>query len=296
MQFAPFSFLSPQQALGPAITNPNEIADLTFWVDFSDTDFLEIINTGSADYVNKIFSKVSGSTSHTLNPIGVNNTSNFGGPGPAWMLVTSSLSKPSLNCGKIVQRPTTYWATNWNGTSNDAIVQGPKTNTTSYPDGMTFMVLNRTYNDNLGYLIARFNGSTDKGAFFTENRTGGSYPPKTPQLTIGSYDFGGGIDYFDGSNNDANLILTRENNGVTRTLFLGNTQVGTDSGNDTQNRTHRQFNSLGRYSNGSTTSTAAEHPPIDTYYCEVIQYNRVLTSEERTKVWNYLSNKWNISL
>lgn len=288
MQFAPFSFFGQQ---GDRINNPNEIADLTFWVDFSDSNFYAL----SGSNITEAYNRVDNTQQFRLLPYGIVN------PGAVlqYLQLTPSLSNSSLNSARVTSYPTSYYSDIWvTGTPvMSKLVQGPKTNTTSYPDGMTFMVLNRSYVDRLGYYIARFNGSVDRGAFFSENRTTPpNNPPKTPQLTIGTYDQNSGIIYFDGSNNDANVILTRENNGATRTIFLGDTQVASDSGNDTQTAVMRQFNALGKYYQGSTSFVQDEHPPIDTYYCEVIQYNRVLTTEERTKVWNYLSQKWNVSL
>ena len=56
----------------------------------------------------------------------------------------------------------------------------------------------------------------------------------------------------------------------------------------------RQFHNVGRY--GVVVSSNTEQPPIGTMYCELIQYNRVLTADERKQVNTYLSNKWNITL
>lgn len=288
MQFAPFSFFGSQLK----INNPNEISDLTFWVDFSDSNFYAL----SGSNITAAYNRVGDVQQFQLLPYGIVN------PGAVlqYLQLTSSLSNPNLNCARVATYPTSYYSDIYvTGTPvMSKLVQGPKTNTTSYPDGMTFMVLNRgTYEDKLGYYLARFNGSVDRGAFFSENRTGGSYPPKTPQLTIGTYDQNSGIQYFDGSNNTANCILTRENNQAARTIFLGSNQVATNpTGNDTQTAVLRQFNALGKYYQGSQSFVTDEHPPINSYYCEVIQYNRVLTTEERTKVWNYLSQKWNVSL
>lgn len=283
MQFTPFSFYGQTTGVAP-ITSPLEITDCQFWLDFSNTSSYMTISGSLITSISSSF--ISSAIDLTTGLTRVNNNFNY-------YKLTSSLSQPSLNCGLVTAYPTAYTSNQYGVPSNDYIVQGPKTNSTSYPDGTTFMVLNRTYEDQLGYLMCRWTGTVDKGVLFTENRTGGSYPPKTPQLTIGSYDFGGGVDYFDGSNNDANLILTRENSGATRTLYLGDTQVSTDSGNDTQDRTTRQFYHLGRY---GTSLGSTEHTPIGTYYCELVQYNRVLTATEKQKVWNYLSNKWNIAL
>lgn len=281
MNFAPFAFQN-QIISGTIPFSPTDIPDLTFWVDFNDTSKMNltgnIINSVTSSFVS---SSVSVNT--YLQPI--TNSNKY--------ILTGSLSQPSLNCALIVSQSTTYGSTAWNGGSNDQIVQGPKTDTTSYPDGYTFYVLNRTYTNQLGYLLTRFNGSTDRGSFYTENRPS----PGSPQLDIGTYDFGVSSPQAQmfGTTGQANVILTRENNGANRTIWNGSTQKATNSGgNDTQNRTFRQFHNIGRY--GTSLSSNAEQPPIGTYYCELIQYNRVLTSDERTQVWNYLSNKWNISL
>jgi hypothetical protein len=209
------------------------------------------------------------------------------------LVLTGSLSQPSLNCGMVVNTSTTYGATNWNTANNDIIVQGPKTNTNSYPDGETFFVINRSVNTNqLGYILTRFNGSTDRGAMFSENRVA-----RTPWQQFGAYDFGVGaptLQYFE-TTGSANQILSRVNNGTVRTIYRGSTQIATNAnGNDVQNRQFRQFHNIGRY--GTLVGSNAEQPPIGTMYCELIQYNRVLTTDERNSVWNYLSNKWNITL
>lgn len=280
MNFAPFAFQNQVMGSVPAFY-PTDISDLTFWLDFSDASKMNV----SSNLINSItssFVSASGSLTTSLTPKGSCNK----------LKLTGSLSQPSLNCGVVISANSTYGATNWNTADNTNIVQGPKTNTTSYPDGMTFMVLNRTYSNELGYLLTRFDGSTDRGAFFTENRPS----PGSPQLEIGTYDFGVSapqIQLF-GTTASGSVILTRENNGANRAIYRGSTYVtANSSGNDTQIRTMRQFHNLGRF---GATCIPDTQPPLGTYYCELIQYNRVLTSGERTQVWNYLSNKWNIPL
>jgi hypothetical protein len=46
---------------------------------------------------------------------------------------------------------------------------------------------------------------------------------------------------------------------------------------------------------GSPTGTG-DTTPVNTQYCEIIIYNRVLNSTELNQVWDYLSDKWSISL
>jgi len=273
--FTPFAYLKNKVAT----FSPNNIANLTFWVDFSNPDFY----TTSGGEITSITSKVGGSTSHTLNP-----QAPSGGGSTVRYSVVASLSNPSLNAARVTAMPTQYLATSYNTTDDNAIVQGPKTNTTSFPDGMTFFVYNKEAVDKLGYLIARFNGSTDRGVLFAENRIG-----IAPYQPTGVYDFGvtaPQIQYYN-DNRMQNVLLVRENNGASRRAFTSNTLVAANAnGNDTQNRTFRQFHTLGRYG----TNSIAEAIPIGTHLCEVIQYNRVLTDVERNQVITYLSNKWNI--
>lgn len=281
MIFAPFAF-QQQVSMAPPAFVPTDIGDLTFWIDFNDATKMNV-SSGVINSITSSFVSASVSLQTNLAPIGGSNK---------WV-VTGSLSEPSLNCALVISQSTTYGATNWNTTNNDIIVQGPKTNTTSYPDGETFFVINRSVNTNqLGYVLTRFNGSTDRGAMFSENRVA-----RTPWQQFGAYDFGVSapqLQYFE-TTGSANQILSRVNNGAVRTIYRGSTQIATNSGgNDTQNRTFRQFHNVGRY--GTSLSSNAEQPPIGTMYCELIQYNRVLTTDERNDVWNYLSNKWNITL
>jgi hypothetical protein len=261
--------------------NPNDLANLTFWVDFSNTDFYTL----SGAEITSITSKVSGVTSHTLNP-----SAPSGGGSTVRFSLVASLSNPSLNAARVTAMPTQYSATSWDTADDSAIVQGPKTNTTSHPDGMTFFVYNKEAVDKLGYLISRFNGATDRGVLFAENRIG-----ITPFQPTGIYDFGAGADavqYFDDTN-FRDIIAVRENNGATRRAFRGRTLTATNAtGNDTQNRTFRQFHNLGRYG----TNSVAEAMPIGTHLCEIIQYNRVLSEFERNEVVAYLANKWCITI
>jgi hypothetical protein len=281
MNFAPFAFQNQVVSAVPAFL-PTDISDLTFWIDFNDATKMNV-TSGVINSITSSFVSASGSLQTNLAPIGGSNK---------WV-VTGSLSQPSLNTALVISQSTTYGATNWNTANNDIIVQGPKTNTTSYPNGETFFVINRSVNTNqLGYILTRFDGSTDRGAMFSENRVA-----RTPWQQIGAYDFGVSapqLQYFE-TTGSANQILSRVNNGAARTIYRGSTQIATNSsGNDTQNRTFRQFHNVGRY--GTSLGSNAEQPPIGTMYAELIQYNRVLTTDERNSVWNYLSNKWNITL
>jgi hypothetical protein len=282
MNFAPFAFQN--QTVSTSSFLPTDINDLTFWVDFNNTSKMNLSGT-TINSVTSSFVSASGSLQTNIAPRTSSNK----------LVLTGSLSQPSLNCAMVISGSTTYGATNWNTANNDIIVQGPKTNTTSYPDGETFFVINRSVNTNqLGYILTRFNNvnSTDKGTMFSDNRVA-----RTPWQQIGTYDFGVGaptLQYFE-TTGSANQILSRVNNGAVRTIYRGSTQIATNAnGNDTQNRTTRQFHNIGRY--GINVPNNTEQPPIGTMYCELIQYNRVLTSDERTSVWNYLSNKWNITL
>lgn len=280
MNFAPFSFLNAQRG-GYDPNTPNTISDLTFWVDFSDTDFYQL----SGSLITGITSSVNNTPTHYLSSF-----STVGGSG-SYFEMTQSLSNPSLNSAKVNFRPTAYYATNWNvlpPTGNDAIVVGPKTDTTSYPDSTEFYVYNRGTISTAGYLGARFN-NTDRGVLYGLS-TG------TPQKDIISYDFNSPAYLYYGTTNTSNTILTRVNDSATATLYNGSTQTASGSKNDQQNFKHRQFNSIGVYYNGASISSATDTTPVNTQFCEIIIYNRVLSSTERTQVWNYLSNKWNISL
>jgi hypothetical protein len=281
MNFAPFAFQNQAVSAAPAFL-PTDIGDLTFWIDFNDATKMNV-TSGVINSITSSFVSASGSLQTNLAPLA----------GSGKWVVTGSLSQPSLNTALVISQSTTYGATNWNTANNDNIVQGPKTNTTSYPNGETFFVINRSVNTNqLGYILTRFDGSTDRGTMFSENRVA-----RTPWQQIGAYDFGVSapqLQYFE-TTGSANQILTKVNNGAVRTIYRGSTQIATNSsGNDTQTRTMRQFHNVGRY--GTSVGSNAEQPPIGTMYAELIQYNRVLTTDERNSVWNYLSNKWNITL
>ena len=252
---------------------PNVISDLTFWTDFSDPYFY----TTSGSSIIDVYSKVNGSTTHTLNR--VNSSNNY------YELVTS-LSNTGRTAAKVITRPTTYQATNWNTADNNAIVLGPKADFFDYPNGTTFVVLNRGTISTAGYILSRFDGASDRGVIYNLN-TG------VTNTNIISYDFNSGVYLYYNTTASANVILTRENNNATATIYRGSTQTGTGIRNDTQSRTARQFHNLGMF--GSPTGTG-DTTPVNTYYCEVIIYNRVLTAGEKTQVWNYLSSKWNISL
>jgi hypothetical protein len=281
MIFAPFAFQQQVVSSAPAFV-PTDIGDLTFWVDFNNTSKMNLSGT-TINSVTSSFVSASVSLQTNIAPLGGSNK----------LVLTGSLSQPSLNCALVISQSTTYGATNWNTANNDIIVQGPKTNTDSYPNGETFFVLNRSVNTNqLGYILTRFNGSTDRGAMFSENRVA-----RTPWQQFAVYDFGVSnpqVQNFE-TTGSANQILSRVNNGTVRTIYRGSTQIATNAnGNDVQNRQFRQFHNIGRY--GTSVGSNAEQPPIGTMYCELIQYNRVLTTDERNSVWNYLSNKWNITL
>jgi hypothetical protein len=260
MIFAPFAFQN--QAVSTAF-NPNNLTDLTFWVDFSNPNFY----TTSGSSIINIFSLVGGTTGHTLNRV---NTSNN------YYTLTAGLSNSSLNTAKVVTRPTTYRASSWNTADNNAIVFGPKTDTTSFPDGSMFVVYNRGTISTAGYLISRYNGSTDRGVQY--NLTTG-----TPNTDIIGYDFNSPAYQYYNTTASANQILTRVNNGATSTIYRGSSQQATGSKNDTQNRPTRQFHNLGMF--GSPTGTG-DTTPVNTQYCEVIIYNRVLNSTELNQVWN----------
>jgi hypothetical protein len=271
MNFAPFAFQNSQ--VSAPTFDPNSISNLTFWVDFSNPNFY----TTSGSSIIDVYSLVAGTTGHTLSRVNVSNN---------YYTLTAGLSNSSLNTAKVVTRPTTYRASSWNTNSDAAIVQGPKTNTTSFPDGTTFMVLNRGTISTAGYLLSRFNNSTDRGVMYNV-ATGAT------NTNIISYDFNSPAYLFYDTTASAHNILTRVNNGATATIYRGSTQTGTGSKNDTQNRTTRQFHNIGMF--GSPTG-AGDTTPVNTQYCEILMYNRVLDSTELTTVWNYLSNKWSITL
>jgi hypothetical protein len=265
--FTPFAYIKNKVAT----FNPNDLANLTFWIDFSNSSFYTLSGTD----ITEVYSKVAGSTSHTLNRVNVSNN---------YYTLAASLSNPSLNSAKVVTRPTTYRASSWNTADNAAIVLGPKTDTTSNPDGVMFTVYNRGTISNAGYLISRYTGTTDRGVEY-DTDTG------TPQTNIIGYDFNSPATQTYNTTGSANVVLTRVNNGSTATLFNGLTQTATGAKNDAQNRTTRQFHNLGLF--GSPTAVG-ETTPANVQYCEVIMYNRVLTDAERIQVVNYLSNKWSI--
>jgi hypothetical protein len=280
----PTRTLTPTPSITPTMTvtptpssvsvfDPNNISNLTFWVDFSNSNFY--LNSGSD--ITAIYSKVAGVTSHTLQRV---NTSN------GYYQIASSLSNSSLNSAKVTSRPTSYGAGSWNTADNNAIVFGPKTNTTSYPDGSMFIVYNRGTISSAGYLISRFNGSTDRGVQY-------DLDSGSPNTDIIGYDYNSPAYQYYNTTATAHNILTRVNDSATSTIYKGSTQQATGSKNDTQNRTFRQFHNLGIF--GSQTGVG-DSTPINTQYCEVIIYNRVLNSTELAQVWNYLSAKWSITL
>lgn len=272
MIFAPFAYRQEVSTAPPAF-NPNDISDLTFWIDFSDSSFYELSGTN----ITNVFSLVGGTTGHTLSRV---NTSN------GFYTLTASTSNGSLNSAKVTSRPTSYRASSWNTADDNAIVFGPKTNTTSFPNGSMFVVYNRGTISTAGYLISRFNGSTDRGVQY--NLSTGS-----PNTDIIGYDFNSPAYQYYNTTESANVILTRVNNDATSTIYRnGVVQISGDK-NDTQNRTFRQFHNLGIF--GSQTGTG-DSTPVNTQYCEVIIYNRVLSQSEIDEVTEYLSSKWNISL
>jgi hypothetical protein len=271
MIFAPFAFQN-QVVSAPAF-NPNDLTNLTFWIDMSDSNFY----TTSGTDVTEIYSKVAGATSHTLARV---NTSN------GFYTLAASLSNGSLNSAKVTSRPTSYRASSWNTADNNAIVFGPKTDTTSYPNGSMFVVYNRGTISSAGYLISRYNGTSDRGVQYDLD-TG------TPNTDIIGYDFNSPAYQYYNTTATANNILTRVNNDATSTIYRNGVLQASGAKNDTQSRTFRQFHNLGIF--GSQTGTG-DSTPIDTQYCEVIIYNRVLTDSEINQVTTYLSNKWNISL
>ena len=256
---------------------PNSLTGLTFWTDFSDNSFY----TTSGSSIIDVYSKVNNSTTHTLNKVNSSNNN---------YTLVNSLSNTGITAAKVVTRPTNYIASSWNTVNDNAIVFGPKTNTTSYPDGTIFVVLNRGTISYPGYVLSRagYNGSTlvDQGVIYNLN-TG------TTNTNMISYDNTYPSYLYYNTTSSANVILTRVNNGPNATIYNGSTQQGTGTKNVTQDRTFRQFSSLGAFGN---PVLASDSPPENTYYCEVIIYNRILSDSEKTQVWNYLSTKWNISL
>jgi hypothetical protein len=272
MRFAPFAFENSQVTTTPTF-DPNSIANLTFWVDFSNPNYY----TTSGSSIINVYSIVAGTTGHTLARV---NTSNN------YYTLTASLSNSSLNTAKVVTRPTTYRASSWSTADNNAIVLGDKSNNTLYPDGAMFVVYNRGTISTAGYLISRYNGSTDRGVQY--NLSTGS-----PNTDIIGYDFNSGVYQYYNTTASPHNILTRVNNSATSTIYNGSTQQATGTRNDTQNRTTRQFHNIGMF--GSPTG-AGDTTPVNEQYCEILMYNRVLDNTELTTVWNYLSNKWNITL
>jgi hypothetical protein len=93
--------------------NPNDISNLTFWVDFSDVNFLTL--DGTQTEVIDAFSIVGGSANATLSKV---NGSNY-----RYSYVTS-LSNSALRCAKVVNRPTSYRSSKWgNGVTLNRLVQ-----------------------------------------------------------------------------------------------------------------------------------------------------------------------------
>jgi len=260
-----------QAVSAPTAFNPNDLSDLTFWIDMSDSNFY----TTSGTDITAIYSKVAGSTNSTLTRVNGSNS---------YYTLATSLSNSSLNSAKVTARPTTYRSSTWNnGVATDATF-GPKTNTTSYPDGSMFMVMNRGTISTAGYLVSRFDGSTDRGVIYDL----GTSTPNTQ--TIG-YDFNSPTYQYYNTTATAHNILTRVNNGATSTIYRNGVLQESGSKNDTQNLVTRQFHNLGLY--GSPTGTG-DSTPVNEQYCEIIIYNRVLTDSEINQVTTYLSNKWTI--
>jgi hypothetical protein len=270
--FTPFAYIRNKVLAGP-VFNPNDLANLTFWIDFSDSNFY----TTSGTDITEVYSKVAGATSHTLNRVNVSN--NF-------YTLADSLSNSSLKSAKVVTRPTTYRASSWNTATDAAIVLGPKTNTTSNPDGTMFVVYNRGSISTAGYLISRFTGTVDRGVQY-------NLATGTPQTDIIGYDQNSPAYQFYNTTDDTNVILTRVNNGANSTIYNGAAQMEVAAKNDAQNRTTRQFHNIGMF--GSPTAVG-DTTPVNIQYCEVIMYNRVLTDLERNQVITYLANKWNIGV
>jgi len=273
MIFAPFAYKQQAVSSGPAPAfNPNDISDLTFWVDMSDSDFY----TTSGSDITSIYSIVGGVTGGTLSRVNASNN---------YYQLVSSTSNSSLTTAKVTTRPTTYRYDKWTSGTEADVTFGPKTATTSYPDGSMFVVLNRGTISTAGYIISRFNGGTDRGVIYDLNGT-------NPSDIIG-YDYNSPAYQYYNTTGGANQILTRVNDSATSTIYKGSTQQTTGSKNDTQGTQTRTFHNMGIY--GSPTGTG-DTTPVNTQYCEIIIYNRVLNSTELNQVWNYLSNKWTISL
>lgn len=273
MNFAPFAFQNQVVSAAPPAFNPNNISGLTFWVDFSDSNFYAT----SGSNITSVYSIVGGVTGGTLSRV---NTSNN------YYTLTASTSNGALNSAKVTTRPTTYRYDKWASPSTSDATFGPKTNTTDYPDGSMFVVLNRGTISTAGYLISRYNNSTDRGVIY--NLSTGS-----PSTDIIGYDFNSPAYQYYNTTGGANHILTRINNGATSTIYRGSSQQATGSKNDTQSLQTRTFHNLGIY--GSPTGTG-DSTPVNIQYCEIIIYNTVLDASQRTQVWDYLSAKWNISL
>lgn len=276
MNFAPFSFLNAQGAF-----TPTSIRDLQMWVDFSNSSLMQLSGTD----ILAISSSLIVSESINIQPAFYRvNTDNF------YYTLTSSLSNPSLTSGKVVTRPTTYRNDGLDllvdSSSLQYITNGPKTNTTSYPNSTEFYVFNRGTISTAGYLSSRFSAGQDRGVIYNLS-TG------TPQTDIISYDANSPAYLYYQSTGSANVILTRENNDATATLYNGSLQVATGAKNDTQPPERRALFNFGIYGN---PTSAGDTTPVNTQYCEVIIYNRPLTSDEKSQVWNYLSSKWNITL
>lgn len=284
MNFAPFSFLSQQ---GGAFV-PTSISDLQIWLDFSNASTFITSSGGPAYNDHKIITAISSSI--VSSSVSLNNTFQRVNASNSYYVVSQSLSNPSLTTGMVYQRPTTYRNSGYdlvvNSSSLDYVTNGPKTNTTSYPTSTEFYVFNRGTISTAGYLAARFSGGQDRGVVYQLN-TG------TPQKDIISYDANSPAYLYYQTTGSANVILTRENNDTTATIYNGSLQVASGSKNDTQSIDRRTFQNLGIY--GSPTGTG-DTTPINTHYCEVLIYNRTLSSTEKSQVWNYLSSKWNISL
>jgi hypothetical protein len=274
MNFAPFAFQNQVVSAPAPSFNPNDLSNLTFWVDMSNSNFYTV--TGGTVITN-IYSIVGGVTGGTLSR--VNTSNNF-------YALTASLSNSSLNSAKVTTRPTTYRYSKWASPSASDATFGPLTNTTSYPDGSMFVVMNRGTISTAGYIISRYNNSTDRGVVY--NLATGS--PNTD--TIG-YDYNSPAYQYYNTTGVANYIITRVNDSATSTIYRGSSQQATGSKNDTQSLQTRTFHNLGIY--GSPTGTG-DTTPVNEQYCEIIIYNRVLNSTELNQVWNYLSAKWNISL
>lgn len=272
MIFAPFAFKQQVVSSAPAGFNPNDLTDLTFWIDMSDSSFY----TTSGTDITAIYSKVGVTTGGTLSRVNASN---------AYYTLATSLSNSSLNSAKVTTRPTTYRYDKWASPANADATFGPKTNTTSYPDGSMFVVMNRGTISTAGYIISRYNGSTDRGVLYDLNGT-------NPSDIIG-YDYNSPAYQYYNTTTGANQILTRVNDSATSTIYKGSTQQATGSKNDTQSLQTRTFHNLGIY--GSPTGTG-DTTAVNEQYCEIIIYNRVLNGTELNQVWNYLSAKWTISL